>query len=81
MKTIKRCICLLFLLLMLVQPALAQEFHLSVPEEGDFLLIQEDARTLLFGSGGEAAIRRLAASAGYGDIDAVVVCLCVIKKQ
>lgn len=73
MKTIKRCICLLFLLLMLVQPALAQEFHLSVPEEGDFLLIQEDARTLLFGSGGEAAIRRLAASAGYGDIDAVVV--------
>lgn len=73
MKTIQRCICLLLLLLMLIQPAFAQEVSLTTPDEGAFLLIHEEERTLLFGSGGEAAIRRLAASADYSSIDAVLV--------
>lgn len=61
--------------LLLFACALADTARVYPDADGSFLLLRQDDQTLLIGSGGEAAVRRLAEASGLPGVDRVLV-LC-----
>ena len=75
MKHIKRLAALFAALLLMLACALADTAQVYPAADGSFVLLRQEGRTLLIGSGGEAAVRRLAESNGLPGIDSVLI-LC-----
>ena len=75
MKHARRFAALIAALLLLFACALADTARVYPDANGSFLLLRQDDQTLLIGSGGEAAVRRLAEASGLPGIDRVLI-LC-----
>lgn len=75
MKHARRFAALIAALLLLFACALADTTQVYPDAGSSFLLLRQDDQTLLIGSGGEAAVRRLAESCGLPGIDRVLI-LC-----
>ncbi len=75
MKHARRFAALIAALLLLFACALADTAQVYPAADGGFLLLRQEDQTLLIGRGGEAAVRRLAASCGLPDVDRVLI-LC-----
>ena len=75
MKHARRFAALIAALLLLFACALADTARVYPDADGSFLLLRQDDQTLLIGSGGEAAVRRLAEASGLPGVDRVLV-LC-----
>ncbi len=75
MKHAGRFAALIAALLPLIACALADTARVYPDADGSFLLLRQDDQTLLIGSGGEAAVRRLAEASGLPGVDRVLV-LC-----